>query len=91
MGRYKVMLSVEAAKDIERHRRSGDKAVNKRIERILNELSVHPQTGAGNPERLRYALSGYWSRRLSSEHRMIYRIDDDIVTVAVVSAFGHYE
>lgn len=91
MGRYKVVLIEQAKDDILAHRKSGDKAINKRIDRIMCELSEHPETGTGRPERLRFQMSGYWSRRLSLEHRLIYCIKEDVVEVIVVSAHGHYE
>ncbi|WP_297448674.1 Txe/YoeB family addiction module toxin [uncultured Alistipes sp.] len=91
MGRYRVNVSVRAAEHMKAHRKSGDKGTNKRIDRILLELEEHPETGVGNPERLKHDYSGYWSRRLSSEHRLIYRIEAEVVEVIIVSAMGHYE
>lgn len=91
MGRYKVSISRQADKDIREHLKSGNKAIFKRINQILDELSEHPATGIGKPEQLKHQLSGFWSRRISSEHRIIYRIDDEIVEVFVVSATGHYK
>lgn len=91
MGKYKLNFTRKAVKDIQAHRKSGNKTIIKHIDRILTELEEHPQTGTGNPEQLKYDYSGYWSRRLSSEHRMIYRIEEDVVEVFVVSATGHYE
>ena len=58
--------------------------------KILNELKDHPYTGSGNPEPLKFELSGYWSRRINKKDRLIYEVHDDIVTVVVVSALGHY-
>ncbi len=73
------------------HKKSGDTASIKKILKILNELSEHPFTGIGNPEQLKYELSGYWSRRINKKDRLIYEVNQDIVTVYVVSAIGHYE
>ncbi len=64
---------------------------SKKIEKILLELSEHPYTGTGNPERLKYELSDFWSRRLNSKDRIIYKVNENIVTVYVVSAMGHYK
>lgn len=50
-----------------------------------------PETGTGKPERLKYDLSAYWSRRINKSDRLIYRIEDKIITVTVVSALGHYD
>jgi toxin YoeB len=43
-------------------------------------FEVDPYTGIGKPEPLKYELAGYWSRRINSEHRIIYSVHDDIVT-----------
>ncbi len=67
------------------------KSVIKKIERILYELSEHPYVGTGNPEQLKYELTGFWSRRINQKDRMIYKVEEDIVTVYVVSAMGHYD
>ena len=58
--------------------------------KILNELKEHPYTGTGNPEELKYELSGFWSRRINKKDRLIYEVQEEVVTVFVVSAFGHY-
>ena len=47
-------------------------------------------TGIGKLEPLKYELAGYWSRRIYSEHRIIYSVHDDIVTVYVLSMRYHY-
>lgn len=90
MGKFIVFLSEQAKKDIRKHKRSGDKVAGKKIRTILEELKHHPETGTGKPERLKHELSGYWSRRINQKDRMVYSIDNDIVTVEVVSAMGHY-
>jgi toxin YoeB len=54
------------------------------------ELYEHPETGIGNPEKLKYDLTGFWSRQINRKDRLIYLIEDDIVTVTIVSALGHY-
>ena len=63
----------------------------KKIESFLAELEIHPRTGTGKPERLKYKAEEIWSRRINQEHRLVYSIKDEIVTVEVVSAKGHYD
>ena len=46
----------------------------KRICELLDEIEKQPFTGIGKPEPLRYEWAGYWSRRISGEHRLVYRI-----------------
>ena len=90
MGQFKLKIEELAEKHIKQHFKSGDKASIKKIEKILIELTEAPYSGIGNPEPLRYELSGFWSRKVNQKDRMIYIVDEDIVTVFVISAMGHY-
>ena len=54
------------------------------------ELQEHPRTGTGQVEPLKYYKEETWSRRINREHRLVYRIHDDIVEVLVLSTYGHY-
>ena len=91
MGKYNVIISDRAKKDLLNIQKSGDKASIKKADRIIAELYEHPETGVGNPERLKFDYSGYWSRQINKKDRLIYRIEENIITVNVVSAAGHYE
>lgn len=88
---YKILLSEVAVRHIEEWRRSGDKSSIKKIHVLFEELRLHPKTGTGQVEALRGELSGYWSRRINKKDRLIYRIDDDVISVTVVSLKGHYK
>lgn len=90
MGKFRVEIKIEAQKDLKRHFKSGDKATIKKIEVILKELEIHPFSGTGQPEQLKYELTGKWSRRINQKDRIIYEVHEDIVTVDVLSAMGHY-
>jgi len=90
MGKYRVIVSAIAQKDLLAIKRSGDKASIKKVEQIIFELYDHPETGTGKPERLKFDLTGYWSRRINKKDRLIYFIEDTVITVTVVSALGHY-
>ncbi len=57
---------------------------------ILNELKEHPYTGEVQPEELKFELKGLWSRRINKKDRLIYEVKEEIVTVFVISAMGHY-
>jgi toxin YoeB len=57
----------------------------------LHELTENPRSGSGQPEILKYDMKDHWSRRIDDEHRMIYTIDDDVVTVEVLRMRYHYE
>ena len=87
---YTLAFSKTALEDIEKHKKTGDKAVLKKIENLLNELMEHPKTGTGQPEMLKHDLQGCWSRRINKKHRLVYVIEEEIVTVHVLSAASHY-
>ena len=90
MGKFTVILSDKAQKDLSSIKKSGDKSSIKKVESIISELYSHPETGTGKPERLKFELAGYWPRRINKTDRLIYSIENEIVTVTVVSALGHY-
>ena len=85
---YHLDFSKQANKDIDFHRKLGNKVVAKKLLLLLNELAEHPFTGTGKPEQLKYDLSGLWSRRINHEHRLVYQVVDD--KVLIHSAKGHY-
>ncbi|MDO5606815.1 MAG: Txe/YoeB family addiction module toxin [Capnocytophaga sp.] len=91
MGKFRVEIEKQAQKDIAKHQKSGNKSTLKKIEILLKELSEHPYTGVGQPEPLKYNLSGLWSRRITQKDRLVYEVNDMVVTVYVLSAMGHYE
>ncbi len=66
---YDIQNTVDAEKDFERHRKSGNKKVLQKIDALLNELREHPKTGTGKPELLKHYKAPTWSRRISGEHR----------------------
>ena len=54
----------------------------KRIHQLIKEITRDPYRGIGKPEPLKHALQGYWSRRITGEHRIVYRVSGDDVRVA---------
>lgn len=90
MARYSIDVEKKAKIDLAKIYKSGNKGDIKRVEKIFQELEAHPMTGIGEPEELKYELSGRWSRRINSKDRIIYTINDEKVIVTVVSARGHY-
>lgn len=59
-----------------------DKKILKRINSLIKEIQRDPFEGVGKPEPLKHALSGYWSRRINDEHRIVYKIYDSSLLVA---------
>lgn len=90
MGKFRVKIEELANLHIKLHLKSGNKANIKRIEKILEELTQTPFVGIGKPEPLKHQLSGFWSREINKKDRLIYKVNEDIVTVFVISAIGHY-
>ncbi len=87
---YALDFSPKALKDVQYFKKLGDKVLMRKIDQLLAELEQHPFTGIGKPELLRYELSGFISRRINNEHRLIYRIDENERVVEVISLKGHY-
>jgi toxin YoeB len=67
---------------------ANERSILKRINRMIDEAARDPATGIGKPERLSPNLSGYWSRRITEEHRLVYQLRDD--ELIVVQARYHY-
>ena len=67
-----------------------DRKVRRRINLLLHDIQRSGHEGIGKPEPLRYQLTGHWSRRITDEHRLVYRIDDggDIHIVACRHHYG---
>lgn len=59
-----------------------DKKLLKRINMLIKNIQTEPFEGIGKPEPLKHALSGYWSRRINDEHRIVYKIQQDCLLVA---------
>lgn len=66
-----------------------DKAMLKRINALIKDTTREPYEGIGKPEPLKHSLSGYWSRRINDEHRLIYKVSDDQLLIAQLRY--HYE
>lgn len=61
---------------------ANDRATIKRINTLLKEIQRSPFEGIGKPESLKHNLSGFWSRRINEEHRLIYSVQDDTLLIA---------
>ena len=59
-----------------------DKKVLKRINELIKDASRSPFEGLGNPEPLKHNWSGYWSRRIDREHRLVYKAEDGRLIIA---------
>ncbi|KAF0286312.1 Txe/YoeB family addiction module toxin [Gammaproteobacteria bacterium 2W06] len=59
-----------------------DRRTLRRINQLIKATQREPFAGPGKPEPLRHALAGYWSRRIDSEHRMVYKVADGTLMIA---------
>jgi len=87
---YNIELTKEAEKQLLQYIKSGAKKDLQKITVLFEELQEHPTTGTGQVEALKGNLTGYWSRRINKQSRLIYSIHEDIITVEVISLRGHY-
>lgn len=77
----KLIFAEEAWEDY-LHWQRHDRRMVERINKLIAEVARDPFDGVGKPEPLKHALSGYWSRRINDEHRMVYRVEGDAMWIA---------
>lgn len=66
-----------------------DKKTLNRINQLIKDMSRNPFEGIGKPERLKGDLTGFWSRRIDDEHRLVYAVEAD--RIVVIACRGHYD
>lgn len=81
-------LSQKATLDL-KFRAKNNPLTLKRISNLIDAIMANPYTGIGKPKPLKYGLEGYWSRRIDSEHRVVYRVKSE--TLEIIALRGHYE
>ncbi|MDM8536742.1 Txe/YoeB family addiction module toxin [Desulfobacterales bacterium HSG17] len=59
-----------------------DKKILRRINNLIKDIQRNKFKGLGKPEPLKHNLSGYWSRRINNEHRIVYKIENDAILIA---------
>ena len=87
---YRIVFSNDAKKDLKELSKKAPQAV-KKLSKLLEEIQEHPRTGTGQVEPLKGYDGNVYSRRITHEHRLVYRIYEDVIEVLVLSAFGHYK
>lgn len=87
---YTIVFSEDAKNDLKELHKKAPQALPK-LAKLLDELREHPRTGTGQVEPLKGYDGTVYSRRITKEHRLIYKVYDAIVEVLVLSAFGHYK
>ena len=84
----KILMSKNAWEDFE-YWLDHYKTIAKKIRRLIKEIQREPFRGIGKPEPLKNQWSSYWSRRITNEHHLVYKIQDDILII--VQARYHYD
>ena len=69
--------------------KTGNKSISKKIVQLIEAIKENPFEGIGKPEPLKHQLTGYWSRIINKEHRLVYEVSKNIVFI--LSAKGHYK
>jgi toxin YoeB len=77
----KLIFSENAWKDYLYWQKT-DKRILKRINLLIRDIQRIQYEGIGKPEALKHGLSGYWSRRINDEHRIVYKVENDSVFIA---------
>jgi toxin YoeB len=77
----KLLFSTQAWEDYI-YWQETDRKTLKKINELIKDIAKSPFQGLGKPEPLKYAFSGFWSRRISQEHRIIYRVEGDVIELA---------
>lgn len=83
----RIIFSPDALEDYAYFKRHAPKTAEK-IKRLMENIMQTPHSGLGKPEPLKYDLSGYWSRRIDREHRLVYKVDEE--TLYIASCRFHY-
>jgi toxin YoeB len=66
-----------------------NKNIFKKLIELIKDISINPFEGKGKPEALKHNLSGCWSRRITDEHRIVYKISSE-GNIEIISCKGHY-
>ena len=84
-----IIAFVEKSFDDYNYWSQNDKKIFKKIQRLIKDTIRDPFGGIGKPEPLRNNLQGYWSKRITDEHRLVYKVYED--RLIIISCRFHYE
>lgn len=92
MSIYIIDYSETFLEHVKKHRLSGQKKICEKIDKLLDEIELHPTTGTGQVELLKgYGERSVWSRRIDKKHRLTYEVFEEEKRVEILSAYGHYD
>ena len=77
-----IIFSPNALQQLQYWKKSGNKKVIEKIDSLLKEIQLTPFEGTGKPEPLKHYWSGYWSRRITSVDRLVYKVENETILIA---------
>ncbi len=77
-----VIFLPDAEDDFVYWQKSGNKIIQQRIAKLIEDIKHSPYQGIGKPELLKHNYAGWWSRRINEKHRLIYRVDGTTLIIA---------
>ncbi|AFD09214.1 Txe/YoeB family addiction module toxin [Solitalea canadensis] len=83
-----VVFSEKAIEDLCFWKESNNIKAQEKITQLIKSFMESPFKGIGKPEPLKYGLAGYWSRRITAEHRLVYKVDND--KLIIIALRFHY-
>lgn len=86
---FSVSYTEKFLDDLRKHKKSGQKQLLSKVERLITECLENPRIGIGKPEQLKHRKIETWSREINKQHRLVYEIESD--NVLMLSAWGHYD
>ena len=78
----RIIYLPRAQADLQYWKKSGNKGIQQRITKLIQSILETPFEGIGKPEPLKHEFTGWWSRRINEEHRLVYQMEDDKITIA---------
>lgn len=84
---FLIKYTKNAAEDVAYWQKT-NKATYKRLKKLIEAIATNPYKGIGKPEPLAFSLQGCWSRRLTHEHRLVYRVEQG--KIIILQARYHY-
>lgn len=78
----KIVYLPRAQADLAYWKKSGNKNIQLRITKLIQSILETPFEGIGKPEALKYDFTGWWSRRINEEHRLVYKVEEEKITIA---------
>lgn len=77
-----IIFSPQSLEDLQYWKQTGNKKIQSKIQKLIDSIKQTPYDGLGKPEALKHNWSGYWSRRINHEHRLVYKWENERIIIA---------